>query len=112
MSPRKAKSITNVVGCLLLGIPLCWTILLTGMWNRGSSLNGPIISFETYQQGYGMYVKYIMVSFMIIFALSMLVQFVSYALDNIANLRGEEGETYKNEDMVDSETTPNIQTIG
>ncbi len=109
---KKAKSITNVVGCLLLGIPLCWTILLTGMWNRGSSLNGPIISFETYQQGYGMYVKYIMVSFMIIFALSMLVQFVSYALDNIANLRGEEGDTYKNEDMVDSETIPNIQTIG
>jgi len=42
----------------------------------------------------------------------MLVQFVSYALDNIANLRGEEGDTYKNEDMVDSETIPNIQTIG
>jgi TRAP-type mannitol/chloroaromatic compound transport system permease small subunit len=100
----KAKSITNIVGCIIFGIPLCWTILLTGMWNRGSSLNGPILSFETYQQGYGMYVKYIMVGFMVIFALSMLVQFVGYALDNIANLRGEEGKTYKNVNEFDAST--------
>lgn len=90
---KRNKSISNTVGCLLLGIPLCWTILLSGMWTRGSSLNGPLLSFEVYQQGYGMYVKYLMVGFLVIFALSMLVQFVSYTLDNIANLRGEPGDT-------------------
>ena len=86
---KQYKSITNTVGSLILGIPLCWTILLTGMWTIGSSLNGPLLSFEVYQQGYGMYVKYLMVGFLIIFAVSMLVQFVSYTLENIANLRGE-----------------------
>jgi len=95
---KRKKSITNVVGCLILGLPLCWTILLSGMWNRGSSLTGPILTFEGYQQGYGMYVKYIMVGFLIIYAVSMLVQFVSYALDNMANLRNEEGVTHKIEE--------------
>jgi TRAP-type mannitol/chloroaromatic compound transport system permease small subunit len=102
---KKAKSITNMVGCIVLGMPLCWTILLTGMWTRGSSLNGPIISFETYQQGYGMYVKYIMVGFMIIFALSMMVQFVGYALDNLANLYREEGETYETKSAVEEHSS-------
>jgi TRAP-type mannitol/chloroaromatic compound transport system permease small subunit len=101
---KKAKSITNLVGCIVLGLPLCWIILITGMWTRGSSLNGPIISFEIYQQGYGMYVKYIMVGFMIIFSVSMMVQFVGYALDNLANLRGEEDSNYKNIKPTDSST--------
>jgi hypothetical protein len=34
-----------------------------------------------------------MVGFLIIFALSMLVQFVSYTLENIANFRGEPEDT-------------------
>jgi TRAP-type mannitol/chloroaromatic compound transport system permease small subunit len=100
---KRKKSITNIVGCLILGLPLCWTILLTGMWTRGSSLNGPILTFEGYQQGYGMYVKYIMVGFLIIYAVSMLVQFVGYMLDNIANLRGEEGDTYPLKEIVEYE---------
>jgi len=98
---KRKKYITNVVGCLILGLPLCWIILLSGMWNRGSSLTGPILTFEGYQQGYGMYVKYIMVGFLIIYAVSMLVQFVSYALENMANLRGEKGETHRIESVQD-----------
>ena len=89
---KRNKAISNTVGSIILGIPLCWTILLTGMWTQGSSLNGPLLSFEIYQQGYGMYVKYLMVGFLVIFALSMMIQFVSYALDNIAELRGETEE--------------------
>ena len=93
---KRKKSIVNIVGCLILGLPLCWIILLTGMWTRGSSLNGPILTFEGYQQGYGMYVKYIMVGFLIIYAVSMLVQFVSYTLENIANIQdGLEEEPYE-----------------
>jgi len=105
---KRKKSITNIVGCLILGLPLCWIILLTGMWTRGSSLNGPILTFEGYQQGYGMYVKYIMVGFLIIYAVSMLVQFVGYTLDNIANLRGEEGDTYPVKEITEDGMTESI----
>ena len=106
---KRKKSIVNAIGCVLLGMPLCWIILLSGMWTRGSSINGPILSFEGYQQGYAMYVKYIMVGFLIIFALSMLVQFVSYALDNLANLRGEKGQTFESDKSVEEEITETIR---
>ncbi|MBC8259778.1 MAG: TRAP transporter small permease subunit [SAR324 cluster bacterium] len=97
---KRSKAISNTVGSIILGMPLCWVILLTGMWSQGSSLNGPLLSFEIYQQGYGMYVKFLMVGFMIIFALSMLVQFVSYTLDNIANLQQEPGEALPEEAQI------------
>ena len=37
-----------------------------------------------------MYVKYLMAGLLVVFAVSMAVQFMSYALSSIANLRGEE----------------------
>ena len=85
----KTKALSNAIGCDLLGLPLCWVILTTGMWVRGSSLNGPLLVFEIYQQGFGMYVKYLMVGFLIVFAVSMLVQFMGYFLRNSAELIGE-----------------------
>ena len=84
----KTKALSNAIGCVLLGIPLCWVILLTGMWVRGSSLNGPLLVFEIYQQGFGMYVKYLMVGYLIVFAVTMLVQFMGYFLRNSAELIG------------------------
>ena len=88
----RTKAISNAVGCLLLGIPLCWVILMTGMWYKGSSLNSPLLSFEVYQQGFGMYTKYLMVGFLIVFAVCMLVQFMGYFLKCTAELLGEEIE--------------------
>ena len=85
----KTKALSNAIGCVLLGLPLCWVILLTGMWVRGSSLNGPLLVFEIYQQGFGMYVKYLMVGFLVVFAVSMLVQFMGYFLRNSAEVIGE-----------------------
>ena len=82
----KTKALSNAIGCVFLGAPLCWVILSTGMWGRGSSLNSPLLSFEIYQQGYGLYVKYLMVGFLIVFAVSMLVQFMGYFLNNTAEL--------------------------
>jgi TRAP-type mannitol/chloroaromatic compound transport system permease small subunit len=82
----KTKALSNAIGCILLGLPLCWVILSTGMWVKGSSLNGPLLVFEIYQQGYGMYVKYLMVGFLVVFAVSMLVQFMGYFLRNSAEL--------------------------
>lgn len=89
---RRAKSWANIIGLTCLGLPLCWVILTLGMWNRASSINSPLFSFEISQSGYGMYVKYLMAVFLVVFALSMIAQFCSYLLSNTANLRGEPGE--------------------
>ncbi len=83
---RAHKAWSNIVGSILLGIPLCWVILMHGMGGRGNSINGPMLSFEISQSGYGMYVKYLMAAFLVVFALTMLIQFVSYLLKNIAEL--------------------------
>ena len=82
----KTKALSNAIGCVILGAPLCWVILSTGMWGRGSSLNSPLLSFEIYQQGFGMYTKYLMVGFLVVFAVCMLVQFMGYFLNNTAEL--------------------------
>ncbi len=87
----KGKAWTNAVGSVLLGIPLCWVILTQGMWTKGSSLNSPLLSFEISQSGFGMYTKYMMAGFLVIFALTMTIQFASYFLDAVADLREEPG---------------------
>ena len=84
---RRKKALFDGLGSVLLGIPICWVILMHGMGGRGNSINSPLLSFEVTQSGYGMYVKYLMAGFLVIFAVSMLVQFVSYLLFNIAQLQ-------------------------
>ncbi|MEE9310445.1 MAG: TRAP transporter small permease subunit [Cocleimonas sp.] len=86
--PRK-KAWVNVLGTLLLGLPLCWTILHYGMGTKYSSLISPIITFEISQSGYGLYVKYLMAGFLIVFAVTMAIQFVSLFLSSCAYLFGE-----------------------
>ena len=83
---RRKKAWFDSIGCAILGIPLCWVILMQGMGGRGNSINSPLLSFEVSQSGYGMYVKYLMAAFLIVYAVSMLVQFVSYLLFNISQL--------------------------
>jgi TRAP-type mannitol/chloroaromatic compound transport system permease small subunit len=84
---RRKKAWFDSLGCSLLGIPICWVILMHGMGGRGNSINSPLLSFEVSQSGYGMYVKYLMAGFLVVFAVSMLIQFVSYLLYNIAQLQ-------------------------
>jgi len=83
---RRIKARIDLIGCMILGIPICWVILMHGMGGKGNSINSPLLSFEVSQSGYGMYVKYLMAGFLIVYAASMLVQFVSYVLFNIAEL--------------------------
>jgi len=83
---RRRKAWFDTIGCAFLGIPICWVILMQGMGGRGNSINSPLLSFEVSQSGYGMYVKYLMAAFLIVYSVSMLVQFVSYLLFNIAQL--------------------------
>jgi TRAP-type mannitol/chloroaromatic compound transport system permease small subunit len=82
----KTKALSNAIGCVFLGAPLCLVILSTGMWGKGNSLNSPLLSFEVYQQGFGMYTKYLMVGFLVVFAVCMLVQFMGYFLNSAAEL--------------------------
>lgn len=89
---ERGKARTNVFGSLLLGLPLCWIILLQGMWGKSNSINSPLLSYEISQSGYGMYIKYIMAGFLIIFALSMIIQFCSFVLENAATLLGDNKE--------------------
>ncbi len=87
----RAKAWSNIVGLVFLGLPLCWVILTMGMWGKASSINSPIHNFEISQAGYGMYVKYLMVGFLAVFAVSMIVQFCGYLLNSVADLRREPG---------------------
>ena len=87
-SPR-GKAWANALGSVVLGMPICWVILTQGMWSRGSSLNSPLLSFEISQSGYGLYVKYLMAGFLVVFAVTMIIQFASYLLSSAAVLRGQ-----------------------
>lgn len=85
------KGLMNAIGCLLLGISLCVVILGFGMWDKTSAIISPMLSYEVSQSGFGMYVKYLMGAFLGIFAVTMMVQFASYLLESVADMRGEPG---------------------
>ncbi len=87
---RRKKALFDSIGSVLFGMPICWVILMQGMGGRGNSINSPLLSFEVSQSGYGMYVKYIMAAFLIVFALTMLIQFVSFLLYNVGQLLDRE----------------------
>ena len=40
------------------------TVMTIGMWSKSASINSPLLSFEVSQSGFGMYVKYLMASFL------------------------------------------------
>ena len=83
---KRGKAWSNLLGSLLLGIPICATILVRGMWCQQCILNAPIQSFEQSMSGYGMQVKYLMAGFLAIYALTMLIQFTSFFMSNSSKL--------------------------
>jgi TRAP-type mannitol/chloroaromatic compound transport system permease small subunit len=87
----KTKGMVNAVGSLLLGIVLCWVILIIGMGGKANVINNPLLVLEVSQSGYGMYVKYLMAGFLAIYAVSMMIQFTSYLLESIADFFNEPG---------------------
>jgi TRAP-type mannitol/chloroaromatic compound transport system permease small subunit len=88
---NKTKGMVNAFGSLFMGITLCWTILIVGMGTKSSIINSPLLNFETTQSGFGLYVKYLMAGFLGIFAVSMMIQFVSYLMAAVADARDEPG---------------------
>ncbi len=87
----RTKGAVNAIGSVLLGMVLCWTILIIGFAGRSAIVTGALSNFEVSQSGFGMYVKYLMAGFLGVFAISMLIQFVSYMFDAVADWRGEPG---------------------
>ncbi len=83
---NRGKAWANTLGSLFLGMPLCWIILTLGMWDKSNVINGPLLSYEVTQAGYGMYVKWLLAGFLFVFAFSMMIQFASYFLSNAAVL--------------------------
>lgn len=88
---ERGKAWTNIMGSVLLGLPLCWIILTLGMEGKASLINGPLLNFEVTQAGYGMYVKYLMAGFLAIYAITMMAQFMSLFLSSLAVLLREPG---------------------
>jgi TRAP-type mannitol/chloroaromatic compound transport system permease small subunit len=88
----KAKGIVNSYGSVLMGMTLCWCILLLGMWEKTNVIVNPILSYESAQSGFGMYTKYWLASFLAIFAISMMIQFSSYLFESYADYKNEDGK--------------------
>ena len=88
---RRSQGRVNAIGSILLGMTLCWTILLVGMWTKSSVIVSPLLVYETTQTGFGMYVKYFMAGFLGVFAISMMLQFVSFLFESVADAREEPG---------------------
>ncbi len=85
------KGYVNAIGSVMLGISLCGVVLLIGLGGKQNIINSPILSYEVTQAGFGLYVKYLMAAFLGVFAISMMIQFVSYFLDAVADIRREPG---------------------
>lgn len=88
----KTRGFVNAIGSIFLGISTCWVILTIGLKGKQSIINAPVMNFEITQTGtVGMFVKYQMAVFLAIFAITMMIQFVSYFFEAVADYRGEEG---------------------
>lgn len=83
----KTKSFVNAAGSIFLGISTCIAILFVGFNGKQSIINSPILNFEITQTGsVGMFVKYQLAAFLGVFAISMLVQFVSYYFSSLSKM--------------------------
>ena len=88
----RTKGIVNAIGCILLGMSLCWVIIVYGMGTKSSVINSPLLSYEVTQTGFGLYVKYWMAAFLAIYAITMLMQFCGYFLESVADFCSEPGK--------------------
>ena len=89
---HKSQGFLNAIGCWLLGISTGLTIVLIAFNGKYSIINKPLLSFEVSQTGtVGMFIKYQLAVFLGIFGVTMIVQFVSYFFEAVADSK-EDGE--------------------
>lgn len=90
---EQKRGFYNALGALLLGMTTVWVILWIGFNGKQSIINAPLMNFEITQQGAtGMFVKYQMAAFLGIYAATMLIQFVVFFFEAVADYRGEPGK--------------------
>ena len=87
----QTKGKVNSIGAILLGIIFCWVVIILGMDNKSSIINAPLIGLEVTQNGFGMFVKYLMAGFLGVFAVSMMIAFCAQLLEGLADWRGDPG---------------------
>ena len=88
----KTRGFVNAFGSIFLGMSTCWVILAIGFSGKQSIINSPVMNFEITQTGgVGMFVKYQMAAYLGVFAITMLIQFVSYYFESFADMRDEPG---------------------
>lgn len=89
---KTTKGFFNAWGSILLGMTTAWVIIWIGFNGKTSIINSPVMNFEVTQSGStGMYIKYQMAAFLGIFAITMLIQFVSYFFESVADWRDQPG---------------------
>jgi TRAP-type mannitol/chloroaromatic compound transport system permease small subunit len=89
---KTKKGFVNAWGSILLGMATAWVIIWIGLGSKTSIINSPVMNLEITQSGpTGLYVKYQMAAFLGVFAITMLIQFVSYFLESVADKRDEPG---------------------
>ena len=75
------KKRVNFWGALLLGLPLAWISLVIGTWDQSRIINSPILRYEIGQQSVGgLYIKYLMAGFLLILAVTLVIEFVALML--------------------------------
>ena len=89
-TPR-TKGLINALGTVLLGMPFCWLILIVGMAGKRGIINSSLLTYEIEGLGDGMYILYLMAVFMGLFAITMLIEFVGFLFDAVADYRQEPG---------------------
>ncbi|MGH1481492.1 MAG: TRAP transporter small permease subunit [Geminicoccales bacterium] len=91
------RGFVNAIGAILLGLTTCWVIIAIGFGGKQAIINSPVANFEISQTGsVGMFIKYHMAAFLGVFAITMLIQFVSYLFEAVADMRGEPGARQHN----------------
>lgn len=82
---ERSKGMINALGSLLLGLPLCWVVLVIGFGQASSIISSPLLALEISQSGFGMYVKYLLAAMLGVFAVTMTLQFAAYFVEGIAD---------------------------
>jgi TRAP-type mannitol/chloroaromatic compound transport system permease small subunit len=86
----ETKGLINSIGSIVLGVSTSITIIFIGFNGKQSIINSPVLNFEITQQGsVGMFIKYHLALFLAIYAITMLIQFISYFFESLADYFGQ-----------------------
>jgi TRAP-type mannitol/chloroaromatic compound transport system permease small subunit len=89
----ETKGLINSIGSIILGVSTSITIIFIGFNGKQSIINSPVLNFEITQQGsVGMFIKYHLALFLAIYAITMLIQFISYFFESLADYFGQKGK--------------------